>query len=88
MLKVNTAQISIPDFAKKYGMRLDNSFNDTYMIELVDNIANCYVTIAILKDDALWFLVRSQDIPDFPQFMVPDMIYDMISNGDIIKEIK
>lgn len=86
MLKVNTAQIGVDDFAKKYGMCLDNALNSTYMREFVDNITDCYVTIMILKDNVLWFAVRSRDMSFFPQFTVPDIIYDMISSGDVIKE--
>jgi hypothetical protein len=88
MLKVNTDKISVPDFAKKYGMRLDNALNSTYMREFVDNITDCYITIMILKDDIIWFLAQTKEKTGFSQFIIPDIIYDMIANSDVIKEVK
>ena len=77
MLKVNTKQISIEDFAKKYGLdeycELDNyysKFNHNFVVQ---------------PDLSIWvFGINGMKTKQEPKEL--SLLFDMISNGDVIKE--
>ena len=79
MLKVNTKNISIEEFAKKYGL--------THVGE-TDISGKCYETgfnpyVSFKEKEEVVFFV-SDSYCDDQRFL--NLLFDMITNGDLIKE--
>lgn len=72
MLKVNTDKISLPEFAKKYGMRMEGS-SVVHLVRVARN--GCPRIIGRGVDGGMDILNCDYDT-----------LFDMIMNGDVTKE--
>jgi hypothetical protein len=77
MLRVNTAKISAEEFAKKYGL-------DEYC-ELEGYYSKFDHNLVVQPDSSIWiFGIREMKTSQEPKEL--SLLFDMISNGDVIKE--
>ena len=76
MLKVNTQKISVLEFAKKYGLKRENLGASKAVLSLCDGV----IAHFSIYDDG-----KVRDLP-FSNDSFADILFDMIKNGDIIKE--
>jgi hypothetical protein len=92
MLKVNTAKISVEEFAKKYGLVID-FISSAYSTPKCANASYDFDKDRLLVDEKTGFIsIFGSFYPFSLSFYVRksfeelDVLYDMISNGDVIKE--
>ena len=77
MLKVNTKKISVEEFAKKYVLD-DYCELDNYYSKFDHNLV-------VQPDLSIWiFGIKEMKTSQEPKEL--SLLYDMISNGDVIKE--
>jgi hypothetical protein len=80
MLKVNTAKISVEDFAKKYNL-IKQKWNDKEFFYRLNYpfFENFPVQFAVFENGLVVFLKE-------PYNKELDILFDMIKNGDVTKE--
>ena len=80
MLKVNVDKISLPEFAKKYGLCKRACNENEVMYRTYFEHCDRFPIEMIVRENGNVYFENTPVIKEL------DLLFDMISNGDVIKE--